>query len=164
MKTFYIALGGNLGDVPAAFHSARKAITALASTRLMASSRCYRTPPIGPEGQPDYYNAIITINSALEPLVLLNELQNIENQHGRLRIEHWGARTLDLDIIAIDKQTITLPRLTIPHPLMQQRQFVLRPLCDIHPNWHHPLLNQTASTLLANLLIVEKPLKRGLIW
>ncbi|MDX8406041.1 MAG: 2-amino-4-hydroxy-6-hydroxymethyldihydropteridine diphosphokinase [Mariprofundus sp.] len=165
MKQCIIAFGGNLGDVVAAFISARNAIGALPQTRIVRSSRLYRTAPIGPPGQPDYYNAVITINTAREPLQLLDALQAIEHEHGRIRKEHWGARTLDLDIIAIESDIIDSPRLSVPHPLMHTRQFVLRPLCDIQPDWHHPQRAGSASTLLTDLLENnEEPLAEGVIW
>jgi len=165
VKEAIIALGGNLGEVAAAFISARSAIAALPQTTFIHSSPVYRTAPVGPPGQPDYFNAVISIHTSLEPLQLLDALQAIENEHGRVRKEHWGARTLDLDIIAIDSDIIDLPRLSIPHPLMHRRQFVLRPLCDIHPDWHHPLLAQSASSLLNDLLVTgEAILAEGIAW
>jgi len=165
MKRVYIALGGNLGDVPATFNSARLRIAALPKTSITISSLLYRTPPIGPPGQPDYCNAIIAAKTGLQALALLDALQSIEKLHGRLRSLHWGPRTLDLDIIALDTEIIALPRLSIPHPLMHERQFVLRPLCDIEPGWHHPVLGKSASCLLADLSAgAEPPLADGIVW
>jgi len=165
MSTVFIALGGNLDNVPEAFHAARDEISQLSDSRLIASSNIYRTPPIGPPGQPDYYNAVICIQTTLAPIALLDALQACENKHGRVRQQHWGARTLDLDIVAIDHQCIELPRLHIPHPLMHTRQFVLRPLCDIKPNWQHPRTGQAASSLLADILATgETALAEGVAW
>jgi len=165
MRRVYIALGGNLGDVPAAFISARAAIAALPNTVISASSQLYRTAAIGPPGQPDYCNAIIAAKTTIQPLPLLDALQLIENLHGRVRSVHWGARTLDLDIIAIDDEIIELPRLSVPHMLMYERQFVLRPLCDIQPDWYHPLLDKSALSLLADLIDSgEIPLGEGIVW
>lgn len=165
MNECLIALGGNLGDAPATLRRARAAIDALPDTTVIASSLLYRTPPIGPPGQPDYYNAVIAIATTLSPLPLLDALQAIENNNGRVRLEHWGARTLDLDIIAIGAEIIAQPRLTVPHPYMHDRQFVLRPLCDIEPQWHHPLLGKSVTSLLATLERDEDmTLAEGEIW
>jgi len=164
-QTAFIAFGGNLGDVEATFQSARSYIEQLSHTSVMQSSLLYRTPPLGPAGQPDYYNAVIAIASALAPLALLDALQEIEAKHQRVRAEHWGPRTLDLDIIAIGNQNIASDRLNIPHLEMQHRQFVLQPLCDIATNWQHPLLNKNASQLLQALLETgETALQKGIVW
>jgi len=165
MNTVLIAFGGNLGDVLSNFRSARHSVSQLARTHLTDSSLLYRTPPLGPAGQPDYFNAMIAAESELEPLDLLTAIQIIETQHGRIRAERWGPRTLDLDIIAIDSLMIDGDRLSIPHPQMHHRQFVLRPLCDIAPNWQHPGLNRTASQLLNALLLAGEPaLPQGIAW
>ncbi|MDQ6969035.1 MAG: 2-amino-4-hydroxy-6-hydroxymethyldihydropteridine diphosphokinase [Mariprofundus sp.] len=166
----YIAFGGNLGDVQANFISARTAIAELEHTSLIASSYIYCTPPLGPAGQADYLNAVIAIESRLSALKLLDALQHIEQQHQRMRAEHWGPRTLDLDIIAIGnqiigKQSIATDRLNIPHIEMHKRQFVLRPLCDIAPNWQHPRLLKSASQMLQTLLQHgETALPKGTAW
>ncbi|WP_100278008.1 2-amino-4-hydroxy-6-hydroxymethyldihydropteridine diphosphokinase [Mariprofundus aestuarium] len=163
MSKAFIAFGGNLGDVKAAFISARSMIEALPDTKLIQSSLLYRTPPVGPTGQPDYLNAVIAIEIGLAPLELLDALQAIELAHGRRRKEHWGARTLDLDIIAIDTETIEMERLTVPHPFMFERQFVLRPLCDLAPEWQHPELGQTVAERLKEVIAAgEVPLSGGM--
>jgi len=165
MNHVFIAFGGNLGDVLSNFRSARQNIAQLARIHVTHSSLLYRTTPLGPAGQPDYLNAMIAAESELKPLALLTALQHIERQHGRIRAEHWGARTLDLDIIAMDSLAIDDKRLSIPHPQMHHRQFVLRPLCDIEPNWQHPNLNKTASQLLNALLLAGEPaLPQGIAW
>jgi len=165
MNTILIALGGNISDVPSNFHSARTCIEQLDNTHVAASSLLYRTPPLGPPGQVDYYNAVMAVESGLAPLDFLDALQAIEDEHGRIRAEHWGARTLDLDIIAIDNNIIDTDRLSVPHPHMHTRQFVLRPLCDIAPNWQHPRLGKTASALLDALLLAGEPaLTKGIAW
>lgn len=165
MKTVFIALGGNLGDVTSAFQSARNNITALPDTRLISSSRLYRTPPVGPAGQPDYLNAVLSIATEMPPIELLDALQAIELAHGRERKELWGARTLDLDIVAIDQDIISSDRLIVPHPLMFERQFVLRPLCDLAPQWQHPQLKQSAAERLENIIAAgEPPLPEGEVW
>ncbi len=169
-RCYWIALGGNLGDPLTTFRAARHDISQMPHCTLLASSHCYRTPPIGPAGQPDYRNAVIAIRSSQPPLVLLHALQRIETRYGRVRAERWGARTLDLDIIATacddnNAEIIELPELHIPHIEMQHRQFVLKPLCDLVPQWQHPRLKQSAKALLAALLAAgEPPLPEGEPW
>ena len=161
----YIALGGNLGDVASCFVQARRGIDALPDGHVVASSLIYRTPPLGPPGQPDYLNAVVSVETELPPLTLLQALQEIERQYGRKRGEHWGARTLDLDILAVDALILDSDDLKLPHPEMQRRQFVLRPLCDVAPNWQHPRLKRSAAALLEELLATgEEPLAEGSIW
>ncbi len=165
MRTAYIAFGGNIGDVKAAFISARSQIAVLPNTDLIGSSLLYRTSPVGPAGQPDYLNSAIAITTGLEPIELLDALQAIENAHGRERKERWGARTLDLDIIAIDQEVSASERLVLPHPHMLERQFVLRPLCDLAPKWQHPRLKQSADERLREVITAgEKPLPGGEAW
>jgi len=165
MKTVFIALGGNLGNVAEHFRSARADIDKLPATSVSGSSLLYRTPPIGPAGQPDYLNAVIAVKSALAPLTLLDALQDIEKRYGRERHEHWGARTLDLDIIAIASEIISSERLVVPHVHMFDRQFVLRPLCDLAPQWQHPQSGETAAARLKHLIAVgETPLPEGETW
>lgn len=165
MMTVYIALGGNLGDVKAAFLSARNMIAALPDTHVTASSKHYSTPAIGPAGQPDYLNAVISIETEMPPIELLDALQAIELAHGRERKEHWGARTLDLDILVIAKDMISSERLSVPHPLLFERQFVLRPLCDLAPEWQHPQLKLSAADGLEKIIAAgEPPLPEGEVW
>ena len=161
----FIAFGGNIGDVRSHFEQARREISELEGTLLLACSRLYRTPAIGPPGQPDYLNAAIAIETILSPLELLDELQRIEQLYGRERGLRWGPRTLDLDIIAIDSNIITSERLTVPHPHVLERQFVLRPVCDMAPNWQHPQSGKTAADSLECLITAgETALPEGEIW
>ncbi|ATX81488.1 2-amino-4-hydroxy-6-hydroxymethyldihydropteridine diphosphokinase [Mariprofundus ferrinatatus] len=165
MSRAFIAFGGNLGDVKNAFISARNQIDALPQTHVVASSLLYRTPPVGPAGQPDYLNAVVSLETELAPLPLLEAMQAIETGHGRVRSEQWGARTLDLDIIAINGEIIDSEQLAVPHPLMFDRQFVLRPLCDLAPEWQHPELKQTAAERLQEIMAAgEPPLPGGEAW
>jgi len=165
MIRFFIALGGNLGDVISNFRSARHRMAQLPGGDILQSSRLYRTPPLGPPGQPDYYNAVLSLACELDALALLDALQGIEAAHDRIRGERWGARTLDLDILAMDAAVVATDRLSLPHPQLQFRQFVLRPLCDIAPNWQHPRLHKTAAELLDALLTRgEAALPKGITW
>ena len=165
MKTVFIALGGNLGDVKAAFQSARNTIAALPDTELINSSSLYRTPPVGPAGQPDSLNAVIAVTTAMQAIERLEAFQAIDLAHGRERKEHWGARTLDLDIVAIDQNMISSERLSVPLPLMFGRLFVLRPLCDLAPQWQHPQLKLSAAEGLEKIIAAgEPPLPEGEAW
>ncbi len=144
-----IALGGNLGDVPAAFAGARAMLDTLEGTDVLAISPCYVSPPLGPPGQPDYRNAVLMVRTRLSPHALLECLQRIEHAWGRTRSgERWGPRTLDLDLIAHHDAVMRTASLTLPHPRMHKRMFVLQPLCDIWPEWRHPWLKRTARELM----------------
>jgi 2-amino-4-hydroxy-6-hydroxymethyldihydropteridine diphosphokinase len=133
MAKVYIGLGANLDQPQQQLQQALIELANLPSSELIAQSSLYHSKPVGPQDQPDYVNAIALLETQLEPLVLLDALQQLEQDHGRLRKRHWGERTLDLDIILIDNQVIDSERLTVPHPFSQQRSFVLYPLSEINP-------------------------------
>jgi 2-amino-4-hydroxy-6-hydroxymethyldihydropteridine diphosphokinase len=165
MMTAFIAFGGNLGDVCSTFQAARAALAALPGCRLAGSSLLYRSPPIGPPGQPDYANAVIALDTGLMPRTLLHEMQRIEDAHGRVRDVRWGPRTLDLDLIAVDAMLSDAAELILPHAEMHKRVFVLQPLCDLAPGWQHPRMEKTARALLdACLRSGQAPLDRGRPW
>lgn len=147
MTLSYVALGGNLDDPAATLASAAAQIESLTTTRPQARSPLYRSDAVGPGEQPEYLNAVIAINTQLEPLPLLRALQQIETDHGRVRSVRWGARTLDLDLLLYGEQTLNHPDLQIPHPRMTVRNFVLYPLFDIAPQ-----LTLPCGTPLASLL------------
>lgn len=131
----YIALGSNLDNPIEHLQRALNEIASLTTTQLLKTSKLYRTKPIGPD-QPDIINAVIQIQTNLTPLALLHALQAIELAHGRERIIRFGARSLDLDILLFDNLQTDDPELIIPHPRMQDRNFVLIPLQDIAPDLH----------------------------
>lgn len=133
MTLAYIGLGGNLDNPRDQVERAFIELDQIPNTRLIAQSPLYRSAPVGPGEQPDYVNAAALLETSLYPLELLDALQAIERAHQRVRIERWGPRTLDLDILLIDQQTIASERLTVPHPYLTQRSFVLYPLADIAP-------------------------------
>lgn len=165
MHKSWIALGGNIGDVLQRFCAVRKQLNQQPSCLVQASSLLYQTPPVGPQGQDDYLNAVLQLETSIAPLELLDILQSLEQQHGRVRHEHWGARTLDLDIIAYDDISMASERLILPHQHMHWRQFVLRPMCDISPNWIHPTHQKTAQQLLDAILATgELALGEGQKW
>lgn len=134
MITAYIALGSNLDTPIDQLHRALQAIKALPQTTLLAVSSFYQSKPLGPQDQPDYVNAVTKIETALAPLVLLDELQRIENEQGRVRLRRWGERTLDLDILLYGNEIIQNERLTVPHYDMNNREFVIVPLAEIAPD------------------------------
>ena len=129
----YIGLGANLGDAERALADALQRLAALPSTRLVARSAVYRTAPIDSSG-PDYRNAVAELDTALSPLELLHALQAIEQAHGRERPYRNAPRTLDLDLLRYGDARIDSPRLTVPHPRMMERAFVLVPLAEIAPH------------------------------
>jgi 2-amino-4-hydroxy-6-hydroxymethyldihydropteridine diphosphokinase len=138
MALVYIGLGANLDQPQQQLEQALIELARLPNTLLVTHSSLYHSKPVGPQDQPDYVNGIALLDTLLEPLVLLDALQQIEQDHGRLRKRHWGERTLDLDIILIDDKIINSERLTIPHPFAQQRSFVLIPLAEISPDLIFP--------------------------
>lgn len=131
MSHSYIALGSNLGQPLAQLRAAVQAIASLPQTTIAAISPVYRSAAVGPGDQPDYLNAVLRLETTLAPLALLEQLQAIETEQGRERDIRWGARTLDLDILLYDTITSENPRLTLPHPRMAERNFVLYPLRDV---------------------------------
>lgn len=141
-----IALGSNLGDSRAILDGA---VAELRShfDRLQVSP-WYRTKPVGPP-QPDYLNGCAIAYTSLDPLAVLDRLQAIERQFGRVRGERWGARTLDLDVLLYGDRRIDLPRLQVPHPRMLERAFVLVPLADIAPDWCEPNSRRTIAQCAA---------------
>lgn len=147
-----IGFGGNVGEVRTCFAEAREALGMHAGNSPGAASLLYRSPPMGPAGQHDYLNAVTSLYTDLQAQELLRLLQAIEADHGRLRTERWGPRTLDLDLLAFGESVSHSPQLTLPHPHMHERIFVLQPLCDIAPQWRHPVIGQTAEELLGDLL------------
>jgi len=130
----FVAIGSNLADP---LGQARRAVAALAmlpESRLVQVSSFYSSGPMGPADQPDYVNAVARIHTRLAPLALLDLLQRIELEQGRVRKdERWGPRTLDLDLLLYGEQVINLPRLIVPHYGMKEREFVLLPLAEIAP-------------------------------
>ncbi len=129
----YIGLGSNLDSPLRQVKQAIAELAQLSRSRLCAVSRLYRSRPMGPADQPDYINAVAAVDTRLEPLELLDALQAIEQVHRRVRKDHWGPRTLDLDLLLYGECVIEEPRLIVPHYGMQERSFVLRPLQDIAP-------------------------------
>lgn len=134
IHTVYIALGSNLCNPIQQVDNALRSLKTLPKTRLETHSSLYRTAPLGPQNQPDYINAVAVLNTQLTPNVLLSRLQQIERKQGRIRTaQRWGPRTLDLDILLYDNVQSKNSRLTLPHPGLQDRAFVLYPLFECAP-------------------------------
>ena len=131
MATVYVALGSNLDDPLAQLTQAVDSLKKFAKN--LKVSPFYGSKPLGPQDQPDYVNAVVKFETELEPLVLLDALQAIENQQGRVRLRRWGERTLDLDILLYDNVQLQTERLTLLHYDMHNREFVIVPLYDLSP-------------------------------
>lgn len=131
MTTAYIALGSNLNDPAIQLRTALERLAALPHTHIEAISSAYSSAAVGPGDQPDYLNAVVQLATSLNPGQLLKAIQVIENSQGRVRIQHWGARTLDLDILLYGREKVETETLTIPHPRMIERNFALYPLAEI---------------------------------
>jgi 2-amino-4-hydroxy-6-hydroxymethyldihydropteridine diphosphokinase len=147
--TAFVGLGANLGDPSAQLRAALAGLSALPETRVSAVSSFYRSAAIGPAGQPDYCNAAAALQTGLAPLVLLDALQALEAQAGRVRGERWGPRVLDLDLLSYGDLTFVHERLTLPHPELPRRDFVLVPLAEIAPNAALPGLGTVAALHVA---------------
>lgn len=143
----YIGLGSNLENPQQHIDAARADIAALNQVQEQVFSSLYQSPPMGPSDQPDYVNAVMAVTTDLSPLDLLRSLQAIENQHGRVRLQRWGARTLDLDILLYGNEVIALPDLMVPHVGLAERAFVLYPLYEIAPQLTIPRLGQLTDLL-----------------
>jgi 2-amino-4-hydroxy-6-hydroxymethyldihydropteridine diphosphokinase len=131
----YIGIGANLGDpVAQVLRACARLAQDVPDTRLIARSRLYRNPPMGPQDQPDYVNAVARVDTHLAPRTLLTELQRIEAACGRWRDgTRWGPRLLDLDLLLFGDETVDEPGLRVPHPGIAERDFVLFPLLEIAP-------------------------------
>ncbi len=145
----YIGIGSNLQEPVAQVKQAIEALKQLPESQLLTASSLYGSKPMGPQDQPDYVNAVALMSTALPPLTLLQALQEIEHQQGRVRLRRWGERTLDLDLLLYGEQQINIPELIVPHIGIAERNFVLYPLQEISPNLVIPQLG-SLDNLLAN--------------
>lgn len=153
----YIGLGTNLGDREPQLLAAVGELGRLPGTRVTALSHFYETEPVGGVPQENFYNAAARIVTTLPPLTLLDELKRIEGQvFHRVPSGRWGPRSIDLDILLYGELVLSGERLTIPHPRLAERRFVLRPLADIAPSLVHPSLGRSIAELLASLTTTEK--------
>ncbi len=146
----YVGLGSNLGDRAAYLLLGLSALSRLPETRLLRLSPVYETDPVGPP-QPPYLNMVAELETALSPKGLLAEMLRVEKALGRERRERWGPRTLDLDLLLYGDLVLEEAGLSVPHPRLHERAFVLVPLLDLLPEGRHPLLGQSFAELLASL-------------
>ena len=147
----YIGIGSNLGDRYKNCTVAIDTICASESIRLLEQSSFYLTEPWGFKEHDDFINLVIKIRTSLSPQQLFCFLQEAERNLGKKETVKWGPRTIDLDILFYNGQTLEVPQLTIPHPLLHQRGFVLIPLQEIDPHLTHPVFSRTVSQLLDSL-------------
>jgi 2-amino-4-hydroxy-6-hydroxymethyldihydropteridine diphosphokinase len=153
MATVLPGLGSNLGDRENTLRSALTEIDALPDVRLRRASEFYRSKPLGgPGGQNEYLNAAATLETKLPPLRLLDELQDIETRHGRdASTTRWAPRPLDIDLLLFDNEVMETPMLTLPHPRMSFRRFVLEPAVEIAARMLHPIIGWPVERLLLHL-------------
>lgn len=144
----YIGLGSNLGD---SRQILLEAVQKLATLGRVKTSKLYQSPPMGPQDQPNYLNAVAQLETELAPLILLDELQRFEQESGRVRLRHWGERTLDLDLLVYGQELIQNERLTVPHAGLFERDFVVIPLLDLDENI------QIKAQRLKDLPVVQHP-------
>ena len=148
LRPAYVALGSNLDEPVRQIHRAMELLAAHPALTLVSRSRLYRSTPLGPQDQPDFVNAAVGLLTALDPHALLAELLAIERHMGRDRRERWGPRNIDLDLIWIPGERLDTPDLTLPHPGVSVRNFVLYPLNDIAPSLRIPGAGRVADLLV----------------
>ncbi len=159
MPTCLLGLGSNVGDSEATLRAAIGEIAALPDVRLVRHSGWHRTRPVGgPPAQADYTNGAAVIETTIAPLALLAELQQIETRHGRVRAERWSPRTLDIDILLYGSEVSETQMLTLPHPRMSFRRFVLEPAAEIAPKMLHPVIGWSIERLLLHLELASDAL------
>ena len=152
--TAYVALGSNLGDKEA---NLRRALELLIErgVEIVKTSTFISTEPYGVTDQPTFLNGVCEVRTSLEPLALLHILLAIEQEMGRVRLRHWGERNIDLDLLLYEDVVMDTPELKLPHPDMQNRDFVLLPLAEIAPELVHPILQKSIEEL-SNLYISKR--------
>lgn len=148
MPNLYLLLGGNLGDRTLYLQQARESIVTQVGT-IKNASALYQTAAWGKTDQPAFLNQVLEVSTVLTPEQVLQTINNIEHELGRERLEHWGARVIDIDILFYDNLVQQTQRLTIPHPQLHLRRFTLLPLLEIAPDLVHPVLQLSIKQLLA---------------
>ena len=169
MNGVYLALGSNLGDRAAHLQSAVDALDVADGVRVISVSRVYETEPVGGPPQPDYLNAVVSVDTKLDSRALLTLAQSIEAVAGRLRggsggdssVVRWGPRTLDVDVLVVGDERVEEPDLVVPHPRMTERPFVLAPLADLDPDLVAELAPDLAAELAGRRVSDAPPGWRG---
>ena len=147
----YILLGANIGDRLHTFNQARPLLSERVGP-ILRQSAIYETAPWGVTDQPSYLNQVLQVSTNLAPEAVLTQTQAIEQQLGRVRLEKWGARLIDIDLLYYGSVTQQTNFLTLPHPLLHQRRFTLIPLAELAPDFVHPVLHETNQQLLDKLI------------
>lgn len=154
MRILVLGLGANLGDPPAQLAAALRALRACVEIEVVSS--IYRSAPVGGPPQPDFLNLVCLARTRLDPAAVLRETQRIEHELGRVRSVPNAPRVIDVDILSHGDLLLQTAELTLPHPRLTERAFVLVPLVEIAPEWRHPRLGLTARELLARLDLLER--------
>jgi len=143
----YLGLGSNLGDKRNYINKAKEMISSLDNVNLLRSSSVIQTEPYGKTDQPEFLNCVVEVETELEPTQLLLKCLDIEDQLGRTRIEKWGPRTIDIDMLFYEELIINSELLTLPHPEIHKREFVLRSLDELCPDFVHPILKKNINNI-----------------
>lgn len=154
-STAFLGLGSNLGDSPKELRNAINTLDAIRDFNVLKISSIYISGPVDKSAQPNFYNCVVKGESSLSSKLLLQACQTIEQQQGRKKTTHWGPRLIDIDLLLFDKQELNTPFLTLPHPQMLKRDFVLYPLLEIEPKAILPngvLIETYLPTLERNIL------------
>ena len=155
MTVVYLSLGSNIGDRSAYLEAALKALRQVPKTELQGQSCIYETKAWGKTDQADFLNMVCQLETDLSAQEVLTYCQEIEKALGRTRLEHWGPRTIDIDLLFYGKQSLNTKSLTIPHPYLHERAFVLVPLSELAADLKHPVLNKTIRELQSQVDITD---------
>jgi 2-amino-4-hydroxy-6-hydroxymethyldihydropteridine diphosphokinase len=147
MQQLFLLTGSNIGDSAAYLHEASENIASRVGS-IVNQSGIYKTEPWGNKNQQDFLNQVLEVQTSLGPEEVLQQILTIELEMGRNRIEKWGPRVIDIDLLFYGNLVMQTQRLTIPHPLLHERRFTLMPLAEIAPEFMHPVLNRTMKKLL----------------
>jgi 2-amino-4-hydroxy-6-hydroxymethyldihydropteridine diphosphokinase len=164
MSKVLVGVGSNLGDREFLIRKAVEAMRDLPRTLVVRVSSLYDTDPVGVEDQPAFLNAVVWLETTLEPRELLWQMLLIEKRMGRVRSQRWGPRPIDLDLLFYDDRTIAEPDLTVPHPEAHRRAFVLMPLLELDPEFVHPATGEPIKKLLKRLPPNPPVRKGGRFW
>jgi len=150
IETVYLGLGSNLGDRLGYLRETVASLASVDDLELRTCSSVYETEPVGRRDQPPFLNAVVELQTTLDPLSLLKVCQAIELELGRTRDSHWGPRTIDIDLLCYGEQVVDSPELRLPHPMLHLRRFVLVPFAEIAPEFVVPRHRRTVAELLGD--------------